>query len=111
MVDRLPLLADPPVMVDAEVPADADQPRLEIRPPVERVERLVDLEEDLLRQILGLLVPPDELVRGVEHLAPVLTDDELPRGLVASEAAANERLDRRTRRRRLHGGIGHERNE
>ena len=45
-------------------------------------ERLEDLQEDVLRQVLGLVVPPDELVGEVEHLAPVLADDGLPGDLV-----------------------------
>ena len=92
-VDRLALLADAAVVIDAEVAADADQPGLEIRAPVERVERLEDLQEDVLRQILGFVVLADELVRDVEHLAPVLADDQLPGELIALQAALNQRFD------------------
>ena len=94
-VDRLPLLAHAAVVVDAEVAADADQPRLEIGAAVERVERLEDLEEDVLGQVLGLLVRADELVGDVEDLAPVLPDDLLPRRLIAD--AGNARSARRWR--------------
>jgi len=62
--------------------------------PVERVEGLEDLEEDVLREILGLVVFADELVRDVEDLAPVLTDDLLPGDLIAVQAPFDERLDR-----------------
>ena len=75
-------------MIDAQVAADADQPGLEIGAAIERVERLEDLQEDVLRQILGLVVLADELVRDVEDLAPVLADDLLPRGLIAAAGTA-----------------------
>ena len=81
-------------MIDAQVAADADQPGLEVRAPIERVERLEDLEEDVLREILGLVVLADELVGDVEHLAPVLADDLLPGELIAVQAALDQRLDR-----------------
>ena len=57
-------------------------------------ERLENLQEDVLRQILGLVVLADELVGDVEHLAPVLADDLLPGELIALQAALNQRLDR-----------------
>ena len=93
-IDRLALLAHAPVVVDAQVAADADQPRLEVRAPIEGVERLEDLQEDVLRQILGLVVLADELVRDVEDLAPVLPYDLLPGDLIALQAALNQRLGR-----------------
>src|SRR5262245_59118969 len=82
-VDRLAFLPDAAVVIDAEVAADADEPRLEVRAAVERVQRPEDLEEDVLRQILGLIVAADELVRDVEHLAAVLADDGFPGELIA----------------------------
>ena len=42
------------------------------------LERLEDLQEDVLRQIFGLVVLADELVGDVEDLAPVLPDDQSP---------------------------------
>src|SRR5215475_4787302 len=81
-------------MIDAEISADTDQPGLEVRPPVERVERFEHLQEDVLCQIFGLVVPSDELVRDIEHLAPVLAHDGLPRELIARQAPLNQRLDR-----------------
>ena len=63
-------------------------------------ERLEDLEEDVLREVFGFFVLADELVRDVEHLAPVLPDDLLPRDLVALETL----LDQAVGRRRLCGG-------
>ena len=77
-IDGLALLAHAAVVVDAQIAADADQPGLEVRPPVERVQRLEDLQEDVLREILGVVVLADELVGDVEYLAPVLTDNQLP---------------------------------
>src|SRR5206468_3518982 len=53
-IDRLALLAHAPIVVDAQIAADTDQPCLEVRAPIEGVERLEDLEEDVLRQILRL---------------------------------------------------------
>ena len=60
-IDRLALLAHAAVVIDAQVAADADQPGLEIGAPVERVQRLEDLEEDVLRQVLGFVVRPVNL--------------------------------------------------
>jgi len=75
------------------VAADAHQPRLEIGAPVKGLERFVQLEEDVLRQILSLVVTPDELIRDVEDLAPVLAHDRLPRRLVAVQAALDQSID------------------
>ena len=80
-------------MIDAQVAADADQPGLEIGAAVERVQRLEDLQEDVLGQVLGLVVPAGELVGDVEDLAAVLADDLFPRRLVAAQAALNQRID------------------
>src|SRR5207245_11652972 len=93
-IDRLALLADAAVVIDAEVAADADQPRLKIRAPVERVERLEDLQEDVLREIFRLVVLADALVRHVGALPPVLADDLLPGDLIALQTALYQRLDR-----------------
>ena len=93
-------------MIDAEIAADADQPRLEVGAAVERVERLVQLEEDVLRQVFGLVVPADELVGDVEDLAPVHADDRFPRRLIAVQAALDDLVDRRRRRRRSVSGHG-----
>ncbi len=87
-------------MIDAQVAADADDPRLKICAAVERAERLEDLDEDVLREIFGLFMLADELVGDVEHLAPILADDLLPRDLVALETL----LDQAVGRRRLCGG-------
>ena len=80
-------------MIDAEIAADADQPRLKVRAAIERVERLEDLQEDVLRQIFGFVVLADELVRDVEHLAPVLRTICSQARLIAAQAALDERLD------------------
>ena len=77
-------------MIDAQVAADADQPGLEVRAAIERVERLEQLQEDVLRQVLGLVVTADELVRDVENLPPVLADDRFPRGLIAAQTALDD---------------------
>jgi hypothetical protein len=39
-VDGLALLADAAVVVDAQIAADADQPGLEVRAAIERLQRL-----------------------------------------------------------------------
>ena len=92
-VDRLALLPYAPVMVDAEIPADADQPGLEVRAPVERMQRAEDLQEDVLREIFGFIVSSHELIGDVEDLATVLPDDGFPRVLVAFEAPLDECVD------------------
>jgi hypothetical protein len=98
-VDGLALLPHAAVVVDAQVAADADEPRLEVGPSIEGVERPEDLQKDVLRQVLGFVVPADELVGDVEHLAPVEPDDRLPGELISTEAALDERVRRRSRGR------------
>src|SRR5262245_43853634 len=87
-------------MIDAQVTADADNPRLKIRPPIERVQRLEDLQKDILCQILRFVVLTDELVRDVEHFPPVLANDHVPGDLIAAQAL----LDEAVGRARLRGG-------
>ena len=102
--DRLPLLAHAAIVIDAQVAADADDPGLEIGAPVERLERLEDLQEDVLRQILGLVVLADELVGDVEDLSPVLADDGVPGRLVAAQTLLDEAVGRdRLRGRGVNG--------
>ena len=91
--DRLPLLADAAVVIDAQVAADADDPGLEVGAAIERVQRLEDLQEDVLREIFGFVVLADELVGDVEDLAPVLADDLLPGDLIAGQAALRSGVD------------------
>ena len=97
-VDRLVLPADAAVVIDTQVTADADQPGLEVRAPIEGIQRLEQLEEDVLREILGLVMPADELVRDVEHPAPIEAHDLVPGALIAVEAALDDRVDRMRRR-------------
>ena len=92
--DRLALLPHAAVVIDAEIPADADDPGLKVRAAIERGERLEDLQEDILREIFGLVVLADELVGDVEDLAPVLPDDRLPRDLVAAQALLDQAVRR-----------------
>ena len=98
--DQLPLLAHAAIVVDAQVAADTDDPRLKICATVERVQRLENLQEDVLGQVFGFVVLADELVRDVENLPPVLANDGFPGSLIAAEALLNEAV----RRRRLRGG-------
>ena len=90
VVDDLAFLSHAPVVIDAEVAADADDPRGEVGPAVERAERLEDLQKDVLRQILGLVVATHERVRDVEHLPAVAADDGVPRRLVSPQAGLVE---------------------
>ena len=80
-------------MIDAQVAADADEPGLKIRAPIERTERLEDLDEDILREVFGFLVASDEFIRDVEDFPPVLLDDRVPGELVALKTSLNERFD------------------
>ena len=89
-VDGFPLLSDGPIVIDAQIAADADEPRLKVGATIEGVERLVQLEEDVLREVLCLIVTTDELVRDVEHLPPVHADNRFPRRLIAIEAALDD---------------------
>src|SRR4029450_11702937 len=92
--DRLPLLADAAIVIDAQITANADDPRLKVRPSIERPERLEDLQENVLGQVFGLVVLTDELVRNVEHLPPVLLDDHLPGYLITTEALLDQHVGR-----------------
>jgi hypothetical protein len=87
-------------VIDAQVAADADDPRLEVRAAIEGVQRLEDLQEDVLGEIFGLIVPADELVGDVEDLAPVLPDDLLPGDLIAGQALLDQTVRRSRLRRR-----------
>src|SRR5688500_7194377 len=91
---RLAFLADAAVVIDAEVPADADQPRLEIRAAIERLQRLENLDEDVLREIFRLVMLADELVGEVVHLAPVLPDDQVPGLLIAGKTPLDQQIGR-----------------
>ena len=77
-------------MIDTQVAADADEPRLKIRPPVEGHERSEEFEKDILRQILGLVMTTDELVGDVKNLPPILANHSLPGELIAKQAARNQ---------------------
>ena len=94
---RLALLPDAAVMVDAQIAADADEPGLEVRPPIERVQGAENLEEDVLRQVFGFVVTADELVGEIEDLPPVLPDDLVPGALIAGETLLDQRVNGRKR--------------
>jgi hypothetical protein len=86
-------------VVDAQVAADADQPGLEVGAAVEGIERLVQLQENVLREVFGLVVAADELIGDVEHPAPVRADNRLPRRLIAIKTALNDFVHRLRGRR------------
>ena len=52
------------------------------------------LHEDVLREVFGLVVAAHELVRDVEHAAPMLADDGVPGGLIAVEASGDDVVHR-----------------
>jgi hypothetical protein len=81
-------------VIDAQVAADADDPRLEVGAAIERVQRLEDLQEDVLREIFRFVVLADEFVGDVEDLAPVLPYDLFPRELIAGQALLDETVGR-----------------
>jgi hypothetical protein len=63
---------------------------VEIGVKIELVERVVNLEEDLLGQVLGLVDAADELIGDVEY-APAVTALELfPGPVVAPKADSNQ---------------------
>lgn len=89
-IDRFTLSPDAPVVVDAQVPTNADEPRLKVRALVERVQGSEDLQEDLLTEVFRLIVSADELVGNVEDASPVLLDDGVPRRLISTKTRLNE---------------------
>jgi hypothetical protein len=67
---------------------------LKVRAAIERIERLEQFEEDVLREIFGEVVTANELVGDVEDPAPVQTYDLLPGGLIAVQALFDDLVDR-----------------
>jgi hypothetical protein len=96
--DGLALRTNAAVIVDAEIAAHADEPCLEVGASIERVQRLEQLDEHVLREILSLFVAAGERVRHVEDHAPVQTNDFIPGSLIAAEAALDDGVDRERRR-------------
>src|SRR5690606_13801587 len=90
---RLAFLAAAPVVVDAEVAADADEPGLEVGAPIEGMERLEDAQKDVLREVFGLVMTPDEFVGDIEDFPPVQSNDPGPGLLIASQAALDQLVD------------------
>lgn len=87
-------LADPgTVAVDAVVARHRVQPDDEVGARVETVEPLVEVYDDLLGELLGLLVAPGEPVSNREQALPMATDEIAPTG-VRIELARAEGADR-----------------
>jgi hypothetical protein len=86
--DPTQLLA--PQLIDAGVPREPEQPRLELRRGLQPVERPDHLDEDLLGQVLHVIAAAGHGVN--EACDPVLVaDNELPLGsFVALLGSANE---------------------
>ena len=76
----------PAPVVDARVHDDPVQPRRQLRVVAEPVERAVDLDEDVLRDVLGIVVVAGELVGQPIHHRAMPLDERMKRG--ASPAAA-----------------------
>src|SRR5262245_13039046 len=79
-----------PIAVDAVVPGHAAEPGGEVGVAMELVEAAEDLQEDLLREILCLVVLAGELVGDVEDLTPVARQDLVPRRVFLPKAALDE---------------------
>src|SRR3990172_8077023 len=87
---HFPLPLSRPVVVDAIVAGDAGEPGGKIGVPMELVQAAEDLEEDLLRQVLRLIVLAGELVGDVEHPPPEALDHLLPGRIVLPQASLDE---------------------
>ena len=80
----------PPQLIDARIPREPEQPRLELRRRLQTIERADHLDEDLLRQILHVITSTGH---GVNEAcdAMLVTDNELPlSGFVALLSPPNE---------------------
>src|SRR5262245_59498555 len=75
-------------MVDEVIAANPDHPsheRAGLRPV--RIESPINLQEDLLSQVLGLIKPSREAICQVVNSLCMLADDCFPGAVVASQAA------------------------
>ena len=80
---RVPPLA--PQVVQRQVVGDREQPGRELRPGPIPLARPVDPQEDLLRQVLRLLDPADQVDQDAEQPVLIALDQDLegPRDVVA----------------------------
>ena len=77
-------------MIDAGVHDDAVEPGGELRILAKPVERTIDLDEDFLRDVLGVVVVAGELIGDPIHHRSVPLDERLKGGRVAARRAGNQ---------------------
>ena len=84
----------PPQLIDARIPREPEQPRLELRGRLQAIDRADHLDEDLLREILDVITSTRHGVN--ESGNPMLVaDDELTlSGFVALLSPPNEVRER-----------------
>ena len=80
----------PAPVVDAGVHDDPVDPGGELRVLTEAVQRAIDLDEDFLGDVLGVVVVARELVGDAIHHGPMPLDERLKGGRVAARRAGNQ---------------------
>jgi len=77
-------------VIDAGIHGNAIQPGGQLGILAEAVQRPVDLDEDLLGDVLGVVVVPSKLIGySIDHRTMPL-DEQLKGGRVAARSAGNE---------------------
>jgi hypothetical protein len=77
-------------VVQRAVDADSVEPGVELRAPPESGKRSVGLDEDLLRQIIGIVAIPDEGVYHVVDLDVMVPDESTERVPISFSGACYE---------------------
>ena len=86
----------PPLVVDAGVHDDPVQPRSQLRVVAKAVERSIDLDEHVLRNVLGIVMVAGELIRESIHQRAMPLDERMERSAVTGRRAGYEvRIGRR----------------
>ena len=80
----------PAPVIDTGVHDDSIHPRRQLRVLAELVERPIDLDEDFLRNVLGVVVVPGELIGDAIHHRPMTLDERLKGGRVAARRAGDQ---------------------
>ena len=78
--------------IEADVHGDAIEPGAERRPRLETAQPAIRADEDVLRQIAGVLVVAHEAIAELVHLPPVALDDDVEGAGAAGEAGVDEGL-------------------
>ena len=89
-------------MIDAGVHGDPVEPGGELGVLPEPVERAVDLDEDFLGDVLGIVVVAGELVGDAIHHRPMPLDERLKGGRVAARRARDQVRRQPFRCRHMH---------